>query len=638
MSAIAGYLSCGGKTLPGDACSAINERLASYGPHDQAILSDGPVAFGRNLYRTLPEDQFDSQPERGGGGRFMLVADVRLDNRREVADRIGLSRPDMQRMCDAALVLGAWERLQEDALDLIVGDYALALWDAGARRLSLVRSPLAMKPLYYHIGGDFVAFATMPSGLHALQAIPRSLDLAQMAAEIAGSGSDNGATLYRSIRRVEPGHIVHFEGRKVAIRRFWDIERSPVDVRPCSALVEEFREHLDRAVQARLRRIDGCVASHLSCGRDSSAVATTAARLLSGDRLLAFTSAPRAGYDEPIPSGRLADESRLAEATARMHPNIEHIVSRPNEEATFVGLSQLHKLHQAPLGDPANFAWWRAINQEASRRGSTVLLSGGAGNFALSAGGESHLVNVLGERGLSAWWTAAVSYAAWSPRQWRSVLNQSLGPRLPRSVYSLILAANGRSGLTTFVSTFLRSPYRGDVERNLRDQASDRRPPKDPFDYRAAMLRNKDYAEKLSLVEWGIDARDPSADIRLIKFCFSLPIDGLVDGQGGRPIFDAAMADRIPAEVLASRLRGYQGADWHEQFRQSKVAARFAASRNNPLVQEIFDCDAISAAIDDWPMGSWNERQTIYRYRNEILSLVESCEFIADVFTEDEAS
>ena len=568
----------------------------------------------------------------------MLVADLRLDNRREVVDRIGLPQRDMQHVCDAALLLRLWERLQEDALDLIVGDYAFALWDASARRLSLVRSPFGMKPLYYHVGRDFVAFATMPSGLHALPEIPRSLDLAQMAAEVAGSGNDNGATLYRSIRRVEPGHIIHFDGTNVGGRRFWDIERRSVDVRPCSVLVEELREHVDRAVQARLRRIDGCVASHLSGGRDSSAVAATAARLSSNDRLLAFTSAPRTGYDEPIPPGRLADESRLAAATARLHPNIEHIVIRSNQSAAFAGLSHLHNLHQAPLGDPANFAWWRKINQEASRQGATVLLSGGAGNFGLSAGGESHLVNVIGERGLSAWWTSAVRYAAWSPKRWRSVLSQSLGPRLPRSVYSLILAANGRSGPTTPVTTFLRSPYRDEVERNLREQASDPRPPNDQFAYRAAMLRNKDYGEKLSLAEWGIEARDPLADTRLIEFCFSLPIDGLVDGRGGRPIFDAAMADRIPAEVLASRLRGYQGADWHEQFRQSEVAARFAASRRNPLVEELFDTDVISAAIDDWPTSRWNERQTIYRYRNEVLSLVENCEFIADVSAKDDAS
>ena len=51
----------------------------AFGPHDQAIRSVDRLAFGRNLFRFLPEDAFDSQPLRGGGGRFMLTADVRID-------------------------------------------------------------------------------------------------------------------------------------------------------------------------------------------------------------------------------------------------------------------------------------------------------------------------------------------------------------------------------------------------------------------------------------------------------------------------------------------------------------------------------------------------------------------------------
>jgi asparagine synthetase B (glutamine-hydrolysing) len=55
-----------------------------YGLHASAQWSSGNVALGRRLMRVLPEDTFDRQPLIGAGGRYVLVADVRLDNRDEL--------------------------------------------------------------------------------------------------------------------------------------------------------------------------------------------------------------------------------------------------------------------------------------------------------------------------------------------------------------------------------------------------------------------------------------------------------------------------------------------------------------------------------------------------------------------------
>ena len=58
---------------------------AIYGPHGERTWSDGALAMGRRLYRTLPEDVHDRQPLHDAAERFSLVADVRLDNRDELA-------------------------------------------------------------------------------------------------------------------------------------------------------------------------------------------------------------------------------------------------------------------------------------------------------------------------------------------------------------------------------------------------------------------------------------------------------------------------------------------------------------------------------------------------------------------------
>jgi len=120
---------------------------------------------------------------------------------------------------------------------------------------------------------------------------------------------------------------------------------------------------------SRLRGAQGCVGSHLSAGLDSGAVATSAARLLApdGGRVVAFTAVPRAGYDGPVPHGRLGDEGPLAAEVAALYPNIEH-VRVPTDYATMLDAAERYfqLADRAPLSLPAH-AWGFALNDASPR-------------------------------------------------------------------------------------------------------------------------------------------------------------------------------------------------------------------------------------------------------------------------------
>ena len=89
MSAIAGIWHWDGKPSAGDDCARMLAVQQVYGPHDGRQWSDGAIAMGRRLHRLLPEDIHDRQPLRSADGRLTLVADVRLDNREEIASDLG---------------------------------------------------------------------------------------------------------------------------------------------------------------------------------------------------------------------------------------------------------------------------------------------------------------------------------------------------------------------------------------------------------------------------------------------------------------------------------------------------------------------------------------------------------------------
>src|SRR6185369_14173202 len=79
---------------------------------------------------------------------------------------------------------------------------------------------------------------------------------------------------------------------------------------------------------------------------------------------------------------------------------------------------------------------------------------------------------------------------------------------------------------------------------------------------------------------WQIDARDPTADVRLLEFCLAVPMEQFLRNGEKRALARSALADRLPQQVLEEPRRGLQVADWHEEL----TAARdFVAEELNRL-------------------------------------------------------
>ena len=119
MTALAGLWRFDGRPDAAKSCARMLKAQELYGPHSGAHWSDGEVALGRRLMRVLPEDAYDRQPLLGGGGRYVLVADVRLDNRDELTEALRIPAAQAATLCDAAILLAAIERWDETCLERI---------------------------------------------------------------------------------------------------------------------------------------------------------------------------------------------------------------------------------------------------------------------------------------------------------------------------------------------------------------------------------------------------------------------------------------------------------------------------------------------------------------------------------------
>jgi len=130
----------------------LTDTMAYRGPNAQSVWADGAVGLGHTLLRTTDDAQNDGQPCRLDGGDVWIVADARLDGRRELVARLqarGIPALDASRTPDVTLILHAYHAWGEECVRYLLGDFAFVVWDGPARRLFRARDPLGLKLFYY---------------------------------------------------------------------------------------------------------------------------------------------------------------------------------------------------------------------------------------------------------------------------------------------------------------------------------------------------------------------------------------------------------------------------------------------------------------------------------------------------------
>lgn len=581
------------------------EAQKAYGSEAAQIREIPGASFGFRLFPNLPEDIFDSQPLIVEDS--LLVADVRLDNRLELAAALGIERADLEKLADSDLVLCAWRQWGEACFNRLIGDFAIAVFRMSERRLYLARDPTGQRPLFYAELPEGIAFSSMPSGVLALEGSSCSFDLAQIARALTDVPNTGPDTYFRGLKRVLPGYVVTIEPGRIASRRYWNPQvcRAQSDERN---YVEEYRDLLDQAVGARLRRARGSISTQLSAGLDSSAVTSTAALLELQMPMYALTAAPRENFNEPVPRGKLADESLLAAITARMH-GLDHVVVRPSG-SLLDHIRREVKSHQEPHRNIINGSWIAALNLKAQELGSSMLLTGELGNLTLNAGSASVLGDFIQTGQWLRWYKEARAATTYGHMRAQGVLLNSFGWLLPSGAMRLIRGAYLHERAPNDL-TFLRAEWASAGHRTATDSVSQSG---NSYRDRLSVLGTLDFGtdRKGALASAGIDTRDPLSDRRLIEFSLKLPPRELFRNGIQRNLAREALSDRLPRPVLQNMDRGYQSADWFELMRPTEVRELVEEISTSSVNQQMIDFAKLNRAIDRWPNSDF--------YRSDIVS------------------
>lgn len=310
-------------------------------------------------------------------GPLAVVADARLDNAAELADRL---LPAAEEPTAAELVLAAYRRWGGEWAGRLLGDFAVVLWDGPRGRLLCARDPFGCRPLLWARAGDLLLVAGDAAALLRHPALARGLGEVAVADHLAGMVEDPARTLVDGVRRVPPGCTLSVTADGLRLRPFWQPEATGrCRFRRPQEYAEAFAETFGRAVADRLPAAGRRVAVAMSGGIDSCAVAAVAA----GERRRAAASPPLAAS---FVFERLTacDESRYIRAVAE-HVGME-VAAVTADRYPVLGEPALWR----PAADSAFASWEEAAHQLGARlrqRGVTVLLTGHGGDEV--AGGSA---------------------------------------------------------------------------------------------------------------------------------------------------------------------------------------------------------------------------------------------------------
>lgn len=610
MTLIAGVVSRAGDAV--DLCSGMLGRYSRPSAASRWVSPSPDVAVGLSLTHDLPEDIFDQQPL--SSNRFLLTGDIRIDNRAELADKLGIVSAHSGEMPDSELFWNAWNRWQKKCVDHIIGGFAVAVWDKQEHELFLLRDHCGDRPLYYASNSNTFVFASLPRAIRGIEGLDTGLDEVHMMHFLVTGPGGGSRTFFKNIQLLQPGHFLVFKnGTKV--QRYWHpMDAAPIQLGSNEAYVEGLLERLDAAVQARLRTV-GKVGSHLSGGMDSSSVTATAARLLGNTRLASFTAVPQAEFTNLNPIGRFGDEGPQAAKVAAMYPNIDHVLVEPSGLDIIQVLERSGSYAGSPVFNPTNQMWLNAILDEARERGIKVLLSGSCGNATVSFSGLIGLSDLF----RTGRWIELVQQVRTLRKHghvsWRGAAYWAAGYTQPLAIRRYL-----RPELRSF--NFDYSPVHPERarEHDLVDMAHREfcAAEKGPADFRRKMFDFYDGGFWTGGVDvgWEISLRDPMQDKRLFEYCFAIPIEQyLVDGQN-RSLVRRAMRDRLPAEVLHCTTRGLQAADWYLTIgqRRKQMGDELKLVAQSPVACRLLDIDRLQMLLDTWPASGYEEPEIYSSY------------------------
>ena len=166
----------------------------------------------------------------------------------------------------------------------LLGEFAISVWDGRSETLHVVTDRFRVVPVFYYSDGSRLAFATRVASLRACpQPLNLSIDPQAIVQAVGSSFIPTPGTIYREIKKLEPGHVLTWHAGAADTAPYWDINFLNPSTSGEAELARELKSCFSEAILDRYRADEALpIGTFLSGGIDSSTITGILTQLSGG--------------------------------------------------------------------------------------------------------------------------------------------------------------------------------------------------------------------------------------------------------------------------------------------------------------------------------------------------------------------
>jgi asparagine synthase (glutamine-hydrolysing) len=559
MCGIAGKLNSACDHSIGEAeIQRMLDPISYRGPDGRGIHLDGPAGLG-HLRLSFIDLSTGDQPMTNEDRTVWIVFNGEIYNYRELRERLLAKGHVFHSKSDTEVIIHLYEELGPDCVRELRGMFGFAIWDSRRRRLFVARDRVGIKPIYYCQTDEAFYFASELKAIIADPAVAREINPAAIREFLSFYYVPGEHTLFKSIKKLLPGHTLMVENGKITIRQYWDLQftRERWSL-PFADAVAELRALIASTVSDHMMA-DVPVGILLSGGMDSSAVLSFAVEG-TAKRVRTFT----VGFD----GDQVIDERPYARLVAEKFGTEHYDLSITSQD--FWDFLPAYVSHmEEPVCEPPAVALYYV--SKLARKHVKALLSGEGGDEAFAGYPTYPNMMRLAQIGQAAGPFARMAGAgvALAGRISADGRVERYGEALGQPLSSQYFSRT--AGPTTFFNRnarrFLTPEFLRDTESvsaaryiaNLTGNVPD-----ESLLNQMLYVDTKTWlpddllikADKITMAN-SLELRVPLLDHVVLEFAASLPAEFKVRGRETKRILKSAFAGVLPPEVIRRKKAGF---------------------------------------------------------------------------------
>lgn len=434
---------------------------------------------------------------------------------------------------DTEVVLKSYIRWGKSAFNKFNGMWALAIYDRKENKTVICRDRFGIKPLFYFWDNDSLIFASdINSILQLKRDIKYNINSINKYINNCYIYSDN-ETFFDKIHEVPPASYIEFCNKEIKSERYWEL--TPVIVKRTEDEAIEYMRYLfDDAVKLRMRS-DVEVGSLLSGGLDSNAIVGTLGKLgYLNNNYKTFSAV----YDDE----RFSEEKYIRKTQKKW--DIKSYYLKMNSEVILEDLDKVLMMSGTPIRAVPMIMQYEIYKYIKNNTDVKVVLNGQGADELFGGYTDNYYTlfySLIRKGHYLTFIKNAHMFMENRNKTLRNVLSQTYHQK-----------NNNLKGIARD-NIFNEITYKQITETPLREYLM--------YDDRASMA-------------FGIEARAPFMDYRIVEFAFSLEEQYKINEENNKYILRKSFSDVIDRDILdrkdkmgfTSPQEIWQKNEWNKHF------------------------------------------------------------------------